>query len=79
MKLNNELDYSNPYPCADMCCAGRPLMAVVKDFGNIESHRKNGGSHTPNFNRFVVFRVLAIFERPWKKKVEKIKVQVLVP
>jgi len=51
-----------------MCWAGRPLLAVDEDFGNTESTRENGGSHTPNFNRFAVFRVLAIFERLWKKE-----------
>jgi len=52
-----------------MCCAGRPLLAVVEDF-EISNPLTSGRSHTPNFNQLAVFQGLAIFERLWKKKLK---------
>jgi len=52
-----------------MCCAGRPLLAVVEDF-EISNPLTSGRSHMPNFNQLAVFQGLAIFERLWKKKLK---------
>jgi len=60
---------------APQCCClwrgpiSRQQIVVVADNNrNDEPLCDNGGTRTPISPRFAVFRVFAIFERPWEKK-----------
>ena len=57
------------YRCRPLGDGGRLLVLVfVEDLQNDDPHRQNGGYCKTNSNLFAAFGRFAIFDRPWKKK-----------